>query len=128
MFASFVDSTRFRYNSFHVREPSVNGIRFFVSLSLNDRRKPCLTNEPGLLFLLMLKDPATKDPKMQEERKRRRRRGKKEGKINRINALLPFLSGNFKSNDSILNSCERIQLYSTIIEIELSGSRWWQNR
>lgn len=73
MFASFVDSTRFRYNSFHVREPSVNGIRFFVSLSLNDRRKPCLTNEPGLLFLLMLKDPA----KMQEERKRRRRRGKK---------------------------------------------------
>lgn len=54
--------------------------------------------------------------------------GKKEGKINRINALLPFLSGNFKSNDSILNSCERIQLYSTIIEIELSGSRWWQNR
>lgn len=54
--------------------------------------------------------------------------GKKEGKINRINALLPFLSGNFKSSDSILNSCERIQLYSTIIEIELSGSRWWQNR
>lgn len=54
--------------------------------------------------------------------------GKKEGKINRINALLLFLSGNFKSSDSILNSCERIQLYSTIIEIELSGSRWWQNR
>lgn len=54
--------------------------------------------------------------------------GKKEGKINKINSLLPFLSGNVKSSDSILNSCERIQLYSTIIEIELSGSRWWQNR